>query len=232
LESEGQNMMLKRFVYLAKRVIKFTVIALVSACILYISYLILMSFNIDKEFKYFSIFKDTYQQSVERKTAWKALKRGRMEFYSAGSEGICVVGLKRYNNVHINNIKIKNQDSGVKRGDFPEQSCSIRAEGFPFVNIIIFPEHSSIENIDIYIKSRIEKVIRTDYYLYVRFKDSPVELRSVEKYPEFYFTDISKPPVELMILKRQGENLIIFKYGIDENKRGFVMPLTEMIDLK
>jgi hypothetical protein len=35
-----------------------------------------------------------------------------------------------------------------------------------------------------------------------------------------------------MILKREGENLIIFKYGIDENKRGFSVPLTKMIDLK
>lgn len=225
-------MMLKRFVYLAKRVIKFTVIALVVAYASFISYSIVMSFNIDKEFKYFSIFKDTYQQGMGKKTAWKALKLGRIELYSAGSEGICVVSLTRYNNVSIKNIKLKNQDSGSKRGDFPEERDSIRAEGFPFVNIIIFPVHSEIENIDIYIKSKIEKVIRTDDYLYIRFEGSPVEFRSVEKYSEFYFTDISKPPVELIILKRNGENLIILKYGIDENKRGFIVPLTSMIDLK
>ncbi|PKL16019.1 MAG: hypothetical protein CVV49_18360 [Spirochaetae bacterium HGW-Spirochaetae-5] len=225
-------MKLKRILYLSKRFIIFTILALAVAYISYISYSIVMSFNIDKVFKYFSVFKDTYQQGVEKKSAWKALRRGRIEFYSAGSEGICVVGLNRYNNVSIKNINIKNQDSGVKKGDFPELSSSIRAEGFPFINLIIYPANSEIENIDIFIKSKIEKVIRTDDYIYIKFEGSSVRLKSVEKYPEFSFTGISEPPVELMILKREGENLIIFKYGIDENKRGFTTPLTSMIDLK
>jgi len=112
-------MQVKRLLYLSGRVIKFTILALVAAYISYITYAIIMKFNIDKEFKYFLIFKDTYQQGVERKSAWKALGRGRIEFYSVGSEGISVVGLNRYNNVLIENIKIRNQDSGVKREDLP-----------------------------------------------------------------------------------------------------------------
>lgn len=225
-------MKLKRFVHLAKRFIMFTILALVAVFIIDAIYTIGSAFHDDKEFKYISIFKQTYQQSVEKKSASKALGMGRIEFYSAGSEGICVVGLNRYKNVPIKNINIKNQSSWVKKEEFPKGKSSIRAEGFPFVNVIIYPARSKIENFDIFIKSKIEKVIRTDDYLYIKFYDTPVELSSVEKYYEFYFSGISKPPVELMILKREGENLIIFKYGIDENKRGFTVPLTSMIDLK
>jgi hypothetical protein len=46
----------------------------------------------------------------------------------------------------MKNINIKNQDSGVKRKDFPEQSSSIRADGFPFINVIIYPVNSEIKN--------------------------------------------------------------------------------------
>jgi hypothetical protein len=132
---------------LSKRVIIFTIIALVTAYILYITYAIIMSFTIDKEFKYFPIFKHSYQQSVEKKLASKALGTGRIEFYSAGSEGICVVGLNRYKNVPMKNINIKNQDSGVKREDFPRGKSSIRADGFPFINVIIYPVNSEIKKL-------------------------------------------------------------------------------------
>jgi len=224
-------MQVKRLLYLAGRVIKFTILALVTVFIIDVIYLSVSAFH-DDEFKYVPIFKHSYQQSVGKKLARKALGMGRIEFYSAGSEGICVVELNRYNNVLIENIKIRNQDSGVKREDFPRGKSSIRADGFPFVEVIIYPVHFEIKNIDIFITTKIEKAIKTDDYIYIRFKGSSVRFKSVEKYPEFSFLNISDPPVELMILKKDDKNLIIFKYGIDRDKRGFTVPLTSMIDLK
>jgi len=182
--------------------------------VLFLVNLFYYGFNEDKEFKYryLGLFNENYRQKIVSGTSWISRSNSYTDFYEIGREEICVIELNRYNKVKIKDIRINNYLTKEHNTNFIKSQGTLVNNKYPYPNILLYPIYSQVKNIDIYIGSKIHKITKNNKFIYIKFEKTPLELRSIEKYPEFIFNCLSDPPIELLILNKNDTTLFIIKY--------------------
>jgi hypothetical protein len=170
------------------------------------------------KYRYLWVFNESYQKKIISGNYWVSRSNSYIEFYRIGTEEICIVELNRYNKVEIKDIKINNYLTKEDNNNFIKSQGTLVNNKYPFPNILLYPIYRQVKNIDVHIGYNIYKIITKNNFIYAKYEKTPLEFRSIEKYPEFIFNCISDPPIELLILKKPDTTLFILKYSALEKK--------------
>jgi hypothetical protein len=189
--------------------------------LLYFFNLSLLGLKEDKKLdnsKYIHYFNPNYNNYLILKTSYTSILGGYFYNYNYKENQVRIMEFKQYSKIKIKEINIKNYILRGKNEKPFNFNNGINSKEIPSLFVSLNTTFNKAKQMDIYLENSIEKDIRNENFVYLKFKGISFSISRTDKYPELFFSTGVNVNYEFLVLKKQDKLLFILKYSAVDNK--------------